>query len=356
MTALVLTTNPGLEDCAFEELADAASGAAWAPGELSREDSGVAGRLLVRASRPEPDLTGLARLLRSVHHLHRPLHRFRLEGRDPLQEIETAFQAVDLSMLGPGTPFRISSRRQGGHAFTSHDVQRVAGAAVVARTGAPVDLTRFRVELCVDVLNATVVVTQRLTRRPLSLRPHWPSRPRVSLRANVAHCALRLAGLGPRSRAVGDPFCGSGTVLLEAGSWLPRIGLWGGDIAERAVERARHNLAATGLAQRARVVTGDAHEAGEWLPGGLDAIVTNPPYGQRLGRGIRFRSFYADFLREAARVLRPGGRVVLLATRGDALRKALRETGTLRLLTVVPIETGELHPRLFVLELPEASS
>lgn len=352
MNDLILTTNAGLEDCAFAELAEAAADAGWGGGELERRAAGLPGRVAVASARPAADLTGLARRLRSVHHLHRPLHQFHLDPAAPLQGIEDAFDAVDLSMLDGATPFRITSERLGSHDFTSHDVQRAAGAAVAERSGAPVDLTGFRVELCVDVHDETVAVTQRLTRRPLSHRAHWHFRPRVALRANLAFCMLRWAGLGPHSRALGDPFCGSATVLVEAGLWLPRLALYGTDSSERSLAWGRANLASAGLAGRAQLVAGDARQAGELLPGGLDAMVTNPPYGQQLGRRMNFPAFYADFLAQARDLLRPGGRLVMLATRRDAMNHALRRTPGLERVAVREVETGGLYPSLYVLERP----
>jgi putative N6-adenine-specific DNA methylase/tRNA (guanine6-N2)-methyltransferase len=347
---LLLTTNPGLEECAFAELAEAAAAAGWGDDELIRGEAGLPGRVAVASARPEADLTGLARRLRSVHHLHRPVQQFRLDGDDPLADIEARCAALDLPSLGPATPFRITSERIGSHDFTSHDVQRAAGAGVAARTGAPVDLTGFRVELCVDVHHDTVAVTQRLTRRPLSHRAHWHFRPRVALRANLAFCMLRWAGLGPHSRALADPFCGSGTVLAEAGLWLPRLALYGADSSPRSLEWGRANLAAAGLSERARLWEGNAREAAGFLPGRLDAIVTNPPYGQQLGRRMNFPAFYADFLAQARDLLAPGGRLVMLATRRDAMNHALRRTPGLERVTVQKVETGGLYPSLYVLE------
>ncbi len=191
----------------------------------------------------------------------------------------------------------------------------------------------------------------RLTREALSHRYDRPYRQRVSLKANVAYAALRLAGVGAETAHVLDPFCGSGTILLEAGALAPGATLWGGDRLGRAAEGTRRNLEAHGLGDRAQVFRVDAQAIDRYVPAGqIDAIVTNPPFGWRLGRDVRFFDFYRQILKTAHRTLRPGGRLAILAHRRDAFRAALRRARGFRMLHVRVIDTNGVWPALFVLE------
>ena len=41
----------------------------------------------------------------------------------------------------------------------------------------------------------------------------------MTVKANMAHVMLRCAGVKPGD-TICDPFCGSGTILMEAANWL----------------------------------------------------------------------------------------------------------------------------------------
>ena len=127
-----------------------------------------------------------------------------------------------------------------------------------------------------------------------------------------------------------DPFCGSGTIPIEAAliaknrapglnrtfsaqkwSWLDKklwmeaadevidqeyhgdYEIWGGDLDPAAVELARHNAA---LAEVDDVVRFDVDDARTFHWGGLyGRVVTNPPYGERLMERREAEALYRDF-------------------------------------------------------------
>ena len=348
---LAITTNPGLEDVAAAELGDRLADAGLDPDALDRLPGYLKGRLRVRHPGGINDLEAAAARLRSAHHLLRPVARARLPAEEPLAAIEALLWQVPLPELADGASFRVSCDRQGNQGFASPDVERAAGAALVERFGAPVDLTGFRVQVRVDIADELCAVAVQLTRQALSHRFDRHFGPRVALKPNVAYACLRLAGLTADTRRLLDPFCGSGTLLAEAGWVLPTTELWGMDQQQRAVAGTRTNLEAVGLADRLNVAQGDARRIGEQLPPAhFDAIVTNPPFGARLGRSIHFADFYTDFLTAAGPVLRTQGSLVLLARQRGALHKALRRSGAFRVRHEQPIETNKVYPTIFVLE------
>lgn len=348
---LVCTTNPGLEDLAFEELQQRLTAGGLDGAAPERLPARIKGRLRIRYPGPLGSLVQAAGDLRSVHHLLRPVDQFSLPAEEPLSAIRDRLLEAPLPEMGPATSFRVSSDRRGEHPFGSQDIEREAGTALVERFGAPVDLTGFTVEVRVDVVESLCAVAVQLTRRALSYRHDRAYRPRVSLKPNVAYACLRLARLGPRTERLLDPFCGSGTILMEAAELLPGAELWGSDWSERAVAGARANLEGAGLGNRCRLQAGDARSLAElYPPASCDALVTNPPYGARLGRGIAFPSFYRDFLGQAAEVLRPGGRLVVLVRKRGAFNVAAQRTPDLRVRHVQIIETSRVFPGIFVLE------
>ena len=137
-----------------------------------------------------------------------------------------------------------------------------------------------------------------------------------------------------------DPFCGSGTIPIEAAliaknrapgldrsfdaqrwPWLPgrawmeaaeeamdrefhgSYDIWGGDIDPRAVDIARENARKAGVEDCVRFDRADAADLR--LSGPYGQLVTNPPYGERLGE-----------LREARQLCQALGRVWAQAPAG----------------------------------------
>jgi 23S rRNA G2445 N2-methylase RlmL len=123
-----------------------------------------------------------------------------------------------------------------------------------------------------------------------------------ALRPVVAAAMIRLAGAQP-GRLL-DPCCGSGTIASEAiaAGWEA----WASDIDDEAVTAAAANV------PQAVIRLADARD----LPhhdGDFDAVVTNVPFGRQFRLDAERGGWMRSVLGEAARVTRPGGRVVVLA-------------------------------------------
>ena len=145
-----------------------------------------------------------------------------------------------------------------------------------------------------------------------------------------------------------DPFCGSGTIPIEAAliaknrapglnrsfaaqkwAWLPSglwldaaeeamdkeyhgtYEIWGGDIDPAAVELSRHNAALAEVDDTVRFEVADATKF-HW--GGLRGrVVTNPPYGERLLEKSEAEELYRAF-GKAVRKLPDGWEVDVLSS------------------------------------------
>lgn len=156
----------------------------------------------------------------------------------------------------------------------------------------------------------------------VELRPKLVPDPRFAYRQDdvdaashppLAACMARLAGHVP-DEVVWDPFCGSGTELVECALLYPVAQVIGTDIRAEALAIARTNLAAAqmeGLCQT--MLCGDFRAllgTSESLrPGRVTLVISNPPMGRRL-RVPDMRGLYRDFFEAAATALRPGGRLV----------------------------------------------
>lgn len=157
---------------------------------------------------------------------------------------------------------------------------------------------------------------QRGTRKPA---PH----PDIALSPRLARTLVNLAGLRP-GQSVLDPFCGSGTILIEAHAKSLRcLGL---DSRTSRVQEARENLrwSAGGFADRGYDIRkGDARELPRLLRGSkVDAVVTEPLLLPRLdarpktatARAMVSESaeVYNDALAAMAESIHPDGRIVVV--------------------------------------------
>lgn len=166
---------------------------------------------------------------------------------------------------------------------------------------------------------------------PLELAPRLDPDPRFAYRVSEVRAAshptlaaalARFAGV-QEQEIVWDPFVGSGLELVERARLAPVAELWGSDIDARAIAAARANLNAAGLAE-AQLVQGSALE---FAPAGVSLILTNPPMGRRVARDGSLAELLEQFVRHAARVLRPRGRLVWLSPLSRQTERVARAAG-----------------------------
>ena len=331
--SVLLTTNPGIEESVVSELQD--------HGTFTTQvrPYGFAGHVFVHEHIPD-----ICQRLRSIHHILVPIYRFPFIAMDDLLE---TLQGVQIDALHDARTFRVTCNRSGTHDFTSMDVQREAGAVIQKRYGLCVDLKGFDVEVRIDIHGERCFVSTQETRKALSSRYTRIYEPRAGLKTNVAYAMIRLA---QPQYALLDPFCGSGTILLEAAGAYPGLALYGSDVNEDAVEGTRVNAEANGVSITVRHV--DARDLLSAYSYGFDAIATNPPYGIRLGKRLDFYRLYNRFLRQAYDLLVPGGRLVILVFKRKPFRDALKNTRFIITYNKV-IEVGEVYPRLYALHKGE---
>ncbi|QDB80063.1 peptide chain release factor N(5)-glutamine methyltransferase [Georgenia wutianyii] len=160
----------------------------------------------------------------------------------------------------------------------------------------------------------------------------------------VAEEAITAARRTPSPRVV-DLCTGSGAIALAVATEVPGSQVWGVELSEAALAVARRNAA--DLAPQVTLVAGDAATALPELDGTVDVVVSNPPYvpPDAVPRDPEVRDHDPDLalygggpdglevpravLRSAARLLRPGGTVVMehAEVQAAAARAAAEATG-----------------------------
>ena len=343
----------GLEDVVVDEYRERANAAGLSVCGSDDAPFDLRSYALVEVESAPDRALDVARSMKSIHHILAPLYVFSLPdpAEEALQMIRETLEDVDVEAMENAGTFRVTTVRQGDHDFTSIDVQREAGAGLEAHYGTDVDLEDYDVEVRVDVHDQQCLVSIQHTREALSRRQARLFQPRAALKPNVAYALLRLAHLDAPPDVVIDPFCGSGTILWEAGRLWPEARLIGNDWNENTLAGARRNANAQDMNSRVTLFEEDAWYLADTLgdvEGGL--VVTNPPFGVRLASSMDFGPFYRRILQQMHAVLQPGDRAVLLVLRQSPFNKALRETETFDVRHVRVIEIGGLYPRVFVLE------
>jgi len=215
-------------------------------------------------------------------------------------EVEYAGPPGNAPDLAKGRAFLVSSS-----VLPRGDRRRLAARVAEAQSGEP---SFSSPELLLKaVLVGEILLLGRVVweRESFAHRePHRrPFRTPVSMKPKYARLLVNLSAV-PRGGRLLDPFCGAGSILIEAA--LMGIEAHGSDRDPRMVEGARENLEALGL--KASLEVADVGE----VEGEYDGIATDAPYGRSSSTGGEpLRSLMRRAFATFHRVLRPGGRAAV---------------------------------------------
>lgn len=241
--------------------------------------------------------------------------------------------------------FRITGQRSGQHAYNSPEIAAAAGAGVVQRYGWRVDLEHYDYDVRVYVTDDHALVGLRLSPEALHKRGRV-AHGVASLNPTVAYAMCRIA-TPTLGEVFVDPMCGSGTILVERSRWADGALVIGGDASEDPLALACRNLTAQGAA--ATLANWDAKR----LPladSSVDKLVSNLPWGRRIGSHRINVHLYPGFMREVARVLSPGGVAVLLTQEKRLLLRLLDKRRDLRLRNQYPLSLSGMRPTIYEVE------
>lgn len=214
--------------------------------------------------------------------------------------------------------------------------QSVAEKAVVERLRETYGIEHFDktgalYDIKVSLLKDRVTVTLDTTGTGLYKRGYKQNAVTAPIKETIAAAMIQLSFWKP-GRILADPCCGSGTILIEAAligrniapglnrkfvsqdweaiktelwkeerkkayeaiDWDRELEIYGSDIDKKAVEAARENAAEAGVDGDILFRTADASELdSKGAEGGI--IITNPPYGQRIGDRQSMDALYKSF-------------------------------------------------------------
>jgi tRNA G10 N-methylase Trm11 len=261
--------------------------------------------------------------------------------------------------LEKGGTFRVSCDRTGSrHGFTGPELEfEIGGALSEFYTHIKPKMTDFDILIRADVIATKVIIGTQLNVDDLSKQRHFLRfRNAVTIKTNLAYAMIRMANI-KKGDLVVDPFCGSGTILLEALDVYrsEQIRCVGMDVSRRSANGARENALAEGFNDDVcQFHCCDARNFKRHLEDeSVDAIVSNLPWGVITGQKnvSDLQTMYEIFLRNAWYVLKDGGRIVMLVLRGLQLTRIIRKlSGRYRLLSVNVVRTTNNLPSIVVIE------
>ena len=157
---------------------------------------------------------------------------------------------------------------------------------------------------------------------------------------------LRLAKCAPHDLLL-DPCAGVGTVPIIDSIERPAGRGTGVDQDVEAVDLARRNLADRDLDARVQMSAGDAAHL-DLEDHSVDRVVTDLPFGKRIGSNSNNIELYPRVLREVERVLTPGGRCVFLTDDKRVFKDALARTRGLKIVREQVVRYHGVTPSAYV--------
>jgi len=330
----------GVEDIVKAELREKISSGSI----LEENPQGVPGRLVVDISSSESSRLSS---LRSVDWFLEYVGAFRINtDRRGLGEIYEEIMKMEFpSKVYEALSFRVTCRRHGEHEFTSMDVQRKAGQALVDRYGLKVDLENFQANGFLEIVGNTCFVG--LFRNEYASGRYIVFNHPAALRPSVAYGMVRIASPKPGMTFL-DPMCGGGIIPIEAAISTRGVKIYGFDVSEYFLEGAALNAEAMGAAGRIVFKKVDCRRLSKELRFKVDRIVTDPPYGTKPIARIKPYAFYGRCLPEMRKVLGEDGKIVLITLEPDYVREVSSRIG-LSLEHERVVKHGDAHPSIMVL-------
>lgn len=237
-------------------------------------------------------------------------------------------------ILDEDSNFIVEGRSHKSKLFSISDCQRITEKAIIKKLQMKHDISRFtksshRHRLEISLLNDIASITLDTSGDSLHKRGYRDKQGAAPLKETMAAALVKLSFYN-KDRPFFDPFCGSGTIPIEALliarniapgldrdfdsmnfkfidadlfkkarmeamekiDYKSKVYIDASDISHKSIAIAKHNLENLGLSDDIRFFVKDFRDVD--IKNNYGVMITNPPYGKRLEEDD-LRSLYSDF-------------------------------------------------------------
>lgn len=307
---LIATTNMGLEAVTKRELQD-----------LGYKDLEVSDGK-IKISCQLKDIAILNLRLRTAERVLLLIDSFRAETFEEL--FDKVFEIRWWDYIAEEDQFIIQGRSRKSKLFSISDCQRITEKAIIEKLKMKYKVSWFeksgpRVKIEVSLLNDIAEITMDTSGDGLHKRGYREVNYKAPLSETIAASLVKLT-FWNKDRILADPFCGSGTIPIEAAmiekniapglmrdfdfvnfkffdeeifkeekkkcyseiKYDEELEILASDVSHKAIQIARSNAEILGLDEDISFFQKDIRDLD--LPDDYGIIITNPPYGERIGK------------------------------------------------------------------------
>lgn len=307
---LIATTNMGLEAVTKRELLD-----------LGYEDLEVSDGK-IKISCQLKDIAILNLRLRTAERVLLLIDSFRAETFEEL--FDKVFEIRWWDYIAEDDQFIIQGRSRKSKLFSISDCQRITEKAIIEKLKMKYKVSWFeksgpRVKIEVSLLNDLAEITMDTSGEGLHKRGYREVNYKAPLSETIAASLVKLT-FWNKDRILADPFCGSGTIPIEAAmiekniapglmrdfdfvkfkffdediykeekkkcysgiNYDEKLEILASDVSHKAIQIAKANAEILGLEEDISFFQKDIRDLD--LPDDYGVIITNPPYGERIGK------------------------------------------------------------------------
>lgn len=307
---LIATTNMGLEAVTKRELQD-----------LGYKDLEVSDGK-IKISCQLKDIAILNLRLRTAERVLLLIDSFRAETFEEL--FDKVFEIRWWDYIAEEDQFIIQGRSRKSKLFSISDCQRITEKAIIEKLKMKYKVSWFeksgpRVKIEVSLLNDIAEITMDTSGDGLHKRGYREVNYKAPLSETIAASLVKLT-FWNKDRILADPFCGSGTIPIEAAmiekniapglmrdfdfvnfkffdeeifkeekkkcyseiKYDEKLEILASDVSHKAIQIAKANAEILGLEEDISFFQKDIRDLD--LPDDYGIIITNPPYGERIGK------------------------------------------------------------------------
>jgi 23S rRNA G2445 N2-methylase RlmL len=184
-------------------------------------------------------------------------------------------------------------------------------------------------------------LTRNLFRREWQIE-HVPA----GVNPALAYILCMAAGLKEEDQML-DPFCGGGTIPITASKYFNVRKAFACDLSGKAIEITKRNFQSAEIVKEKYFTLRSNVSMLKFPKEYFDKIITNLPFGVRVGTHENNEKIYKIFAKKCASLIKPDGKVVILTQEKQLIFNMMSQSG-FKLVKKFDLRQGGLSPVLCI--------